>query len=623
VFSFEEHKDDPSWKPFPAQNRVVFYSGCECLFLTPNYSKMNFLRNFLAALLALFVFSFLIFLLFMGVVAALSSDQKEAIKENSVLHLKLDGRIQELQEEDPLSGLPLPGREAERIGLLQLKQSIAHAKSDAKIKGIVIEAGSVQGGFATIEEIRESLLDFRKSGKWVVAYNEVFSEGAYYLASAADKIYIHPEGEVEFNGLTFEAAFFKRLLDKLEIKPQVFRVGEFKSAVEPFLLEQMSPESELQLSELANGMNQFMIGRISEARKIPVEKLKEISDNMLVRNARTAKEFGLVDELFYDDQYQDDLRQRIGLGVDDEINFVGFSKYRKTVPAQKYTQNEIAVIVADGTIVPGDGTEDDDVIPGETFVRAIRKARNNKKIKAIVLRINSPGGEFRASDMMWREITEARKQKPVIASMSDYAASGGYYMAMGCDTIVAQPTTITGSIGIFAMMPDMSGFFGNKIGITFDEVKTGNYGEMYTVTRPLTDAEKRFWQKNLEEGYDTFTGKAAQGRGIAKEEILKVAGGRVWTGGQAKGINLVDVEGGFDDAVAIAAAKAGVDDYHLRFYPKPKNFLEEWFSSQEEEATAKALKTELGDLYPYYLQFQKVKTYQGMQARFPFELTIH
>jgi protease IV len=584
---------------------------------------MNFVRNFFAALLALVVFSIMVVFIFGAIVAALGSEQKETIKENSVLQLELDGRIQELQEDDPLENLPLPGRERGKIGLLQLKQSIAHAKSDSHIKGIVIEAGSIQAGFSTIEEIRESLLDFRKSGKWVVAYNEVFSEGAYYLASAADKIYIHPVGEMEFNGLTMEVSFFKRLLDKLEIKPQVFRVGEFKSAVEPFLREDMSPESELQLTELAKSMNEYMLSRISEERKIPAEKLKEISDNMLVRNARSAKELGLVDELFYDDQYQDDLRQRIGLNKDDNISFVKFAKYRKTVPAPKYTENEIAVIVADGTIVPGENNGDDDVIAGETFVKEIRKARNNKKVKAIVLRINSPGGEFRASDMMWREVTEARKQKPVIASMSDYAASGGYYLAMGCDTIVAQPNTITGSIGIFAMMPDMSGFLNNKIGITFDEVRTGNFGELYTVTRPLTEAEKKFWQTNLEEGYATFTGKAAEGRGVPKEDILKVAGGRVWTGAQAMGINLVDVQGGFDDAVKIAAKKAGVEDYHLRFYPKPKNFFEEWFSQQQETAASETMKAELGELYPYYLQFQQLKTYQGMQARFPFEIEIH
>ena len=584
---------------------------------------MNFFRSFIAAFLALVAFSFLGVFFFIIILSALGSEKKETISAKSVLQIKLDGRIQELQADDPLEGIPLPGVESGKIGVLQLKQSIAHAKNDSNIEGIVLEAGSVMAGFSTIEEIRTSLIDFRKSGKWVVAYNEVYSEGAYYLASAADKVYIHPEGELEFNGLAIEVSFFKRLLDKLEIKPQVFRVGEFKSAVEPFLLEKMSPESELQLSEMANAMNQHMLSRISEQRKIPFEKLREISDNMLVRNARTAKELGLVDELFYDDQYQDDIRQRIGIKTKDKISFVKYGKYRKTVPAQKLTDSEIAVIVADGNIVPGESEGDGDVIAGETFVEEIRKAREKEKVKAIVIRINSPGGEFRASDMMWREITQAAKEKPVIASMSDYAASGGYYMAMGCDTIVAQPNTITGSIGIFSMIPDMSGFLGNKLGVTFDEVKTGKFGEIYTVTRPLTDAEKNFLQRNLEDGYHTFTSKAAEGRGIPREEILKIAGGRVWTGGQAKERRLVDVEGGFDDAVKIAASKAGVDNYHLRFYPKPKSFFEEWFSQQSAEAKSDAMKSELGELYPYYLQFQNIRTYQGMQARFPFEITIH
>jgi protease IV len=584
---------------------------------------MNFFKSFFAALLALVVFCGLMLFALIGLIAVVGSEEKVLVHENSVLHLDLDDRIKELQEDNPLEGLPIPGNKSGAIGLLQLKQSIAHAKNDEKIKGILLEASSLQAGFSTVEEIRESLIDFRKSGKWVIAYNQVYSEGAYYLATAADKIYIHPQGEVEFNGLSLTVSFFKRLLDKLEIKPQVFRVGEFKSAVEPFLLEQMSPASELQLSELANSMNSFMLQGISAQRNIPVEKLEEISDNMLVKNAGTAKELGLIDDLFYDDQLQDEIRNRLNIGGNENISYIKFNKYRKSVPQQKSTPNEIAVIVADGTIVPGEDNGDDDVIAGETFVKAIRKARNNDKVKAIVLRINSPGGEFRASDMMWREVILARKQKPVIASMGDYAASGGYYMAMGCDTIVAQPNTITGSIGIFAMIPDMSGFFGNWLGITFDDVKTGNFGDLYTVTRPLNEAEKSFVQRNIEEGYDTFTGKAAEGRGISKEEILKIAGGRVWTGSQALDNKLVDVKGGFDDAVKIAAGKAGVDDYHVRYYPQPKNFLEEWLSQREEEATADAMKTELGDLYPLYLQFRHVKTYQGVQARFPFEITIN
>ncbi len=584
---------------------------------------MNFWKSFLAAFVALIVFSFVAFIFLIGIIGGLAAEEEVAVAENSVLHLKLDAQITELQAENPLAGLPFSG-EAPKIGLLQLKDAIRHAKDDASIKGICLEVSYPIAGFSSIEEIRQSLLDFRKSGKWVVAYDEVMSEGAYYLASAADKVYLNPEGEIEFNGLTIEISFFKRLFDKLEIKPQIFRVGEFKSAVEPFILEKMSPENRLQLTELANSIYGFTLQRISEARNIPVEKLKEISDKMLVHSAAEAKQYGLVDELYYKDQLTEELKGRLSLSKSDDIKFIKYSKYRKTYSNYKSSKNEIAVIVADGTIMPGKANDQQQVIGADTFVEEIRKAREDDDIKAIVLRVNSPGGEFRASDMMWREIQLAKKAKPIIASMGDYAASGGYYLAMGCDTIVAQPHTITGSIGIFGMMFDMSGFLGNKIGITFDEVRTGEFGEMYTVSRPLTEAEKNFWQKNLNDHYDTFTGKAAEGRGIAVEEIKKVASGRVWSGAQAQERKLVDALGGFDDAVKIAAQSAGVaDDYKVRFYPEQKPFLENLITQLEENAKADAIKSELGESYIWYQQLNKIKTYQGTQARLPFEIQLH
>jgi protease-4 len=540
-----------------------------------------------------------------------------------VLHLKLDAQITELQVDNPLAGLPFSS-EVPKIGLLQLKDAIKHAKDDANIKGIYLEVSYPMAGFSSIEEIRQSLLDFRKSGKWVVAYDEVMSEGGYYLASAADKVYLNPEGEIEFNGLTIEISFFKRLFDKLEIKPQIFRVGEFKSAVEPFILEKMSPENRLQLTELANSIYGFTLQRISEARNIPVEKLKEISDKMLVHSAAQAKQYGLVDELYYKDQLTEELKGRLSLSKSDDIKFIKYSKYRKAYSNYKSSKNEIAVIVADGTIMPGKASDQQQVIGADTFVEEIRKAREDDDIKAIVLRVNSPGGEFRASDMMWREIQLAKKAKPIIASMGDYAASGGYYLAMGCDTIVAQPHTITGSIGIFGMMFDMSGFLGNKIGITFDEVRTGEFGEMYTVSRPLTEAEKNFWQKNLNDHYDTFTGKAAEGRGIPVEEIKKVASGRVWSGAQAQERKLVDALGGFDDAVKIAAQSAGIaDDYKVRFYPEQRPFLENLITQLEENAKTDAIKSELGESYIWYQQLNKIKMYQGTQARLPFEIQLH
>jgi protease-4 len=582
-----------------------------------------FFSSCLGALTAMILFFVLVVIFFSVLIGGMSSEQEVIVADNSVLHLKLDAEISELQPDDPFAGLPFIGSEIPKIGLLQLKQAIEKAKTDDKIKGIYLDVSYPMTGFSTLEEIRESLIDFRKSGKWVVAYNEVMSEGAYYLATAADKIYLNPEGEIEFNGLTAEIGFFKKMFDKLEIKPQVFRVGEFKSAVEPFLLEKMSPENRLQLTELVNSIYGHVLTRVSEARNIPREKLKEISDKMLIRNAATALEMKLVDSLFYKDQFDQNLRSRLGLKGTETISLVRYGKYRKSYSSYKSSKNEIAVIVAEGAIVPG-SNDQPQVIAADSFVEEIRKAREDKDIKAIVLRVNSPGGEFRSSDMIWRELELAKKSKPVIASMSDYAASGGYYLSMGCDTIVAQPHTITGSIGIFGVMFNLSDFLGNKIGITFDEVKTGEHGEMFTVTRPLTEVEKKFWQTNLEDHYETFTGKAAQGRNVSIDDIKKVASGRVWTGAQAKEHQLVDVLGGFNDAVKIAADKAGISsDYKIRFYPKQKAFFEQLVTQLEEQSRADAVKAELGEFQIWYNQLKKVKTFQGAQARMPFELDIH
>ena len=582
-----------------------------------------FLSSCLGALTAMIVFFFLTIFLVGGIVSGLSEDKKVVVDDNSVLHLELDAQINELQQENPLAGLPLPGADVRKIGLLNLKQAIEHAKDDDKIKGIYLEVSQPMAGFSSLEEIRQSLADFRKSGKWVVSYNETMSEGAYYLSSVADQVFLNPQGEVEFNGLTVTVGFYKKLFDKLQVHPQIFRVGEFKSAVEPFLLEKMSPENRLQLTELANSIYDYMLVKISESRNIEKQRMEEISDQMLVKNAQATVDLGLVDSLLYRDQFLAVMRDRLNVDEDDDIKMVTYNRYRKSFSTYKSSKNEIAVIVAEGTIMPGDGNQNDEVIGADKFVEEIRKARQDDDIKAIVLRVNSPGGEFKASDMMWREIGLASDAKPVIASMSDYAASGGYYLAMGCDTIVAQPHTITGSIGIFGIMFDLSDFFGEKLGITFDDVRTGEFGDTYTVTRPLTQVEKNFIQKNLEEYYEVFTSKAAEGRNVAHEEIQKVASGRVWTGQQALDRKLVDVLGGFDDAVKIAAEKAGVsDDYKVRFYPAPKNFLEELLTNLEENTEAKVMKQELGEMHYWYKHVKRIRQYQGAQARMPFELTF-
>lgn len=586
---------------------------------------MNFFKAFLASCLgSLLAFAILIVLMIFFVSALVSGlsneDTQSVISENSVLHLKLDVPITENEIEDPFEGLPIPGA-VTSIGLLPLKKSIEQAKQDPNIKGIYLDLSVFMSGFGVAREIRQALLDFKSSGKWIIAYSEFYTESAYYVVSAADKVYLNPEGDLEFNGLSVEVSFFKKLFDKLEIKPQIFRVGDFKSAVEPFMLDHMSAENKLQLTELISDINNTMIRDIAQSRRIEVNRLKEISDKMEVTNSVTAQVHSLVDSLMYFDQVQKELRTRLGVTKNSEIKLVKYSKYKKSYSNYSASKNEIAVIVADGDIIPGKAQQG--MIGSDTFAEEIRKARLNDRVKAIVIRINSPGGSALASDVMWREIKLATEVKPVIASMSDYAASGGYYLAMACDTIVSQPTTITGSIGVFSVLFDLSSFLDSKLGITFDEVKTGDVGGL-SVTRPLTAVEKSIWQRRTEDIYDSFTAKAAEGRGMSVNELKKVASGRVWTGVQAKERGLVDVLGNFNDAVAIAADKADVSqDYKLKYYPIQKSFIEEWLLEMEENAATRQLKNQLGEHFKAYEQLKKLKEYQGSQTRLPYEIMIH
>jgi protease-4 len=586
---------------------------------------MNFWKAFFASCLGALVAMVLVVFIIIGLAVASGGGDEVKVKENSILRLDLDAPIIEIEKESPLAFSMLGPSAPRPIGLAQLRQTIEHAKDDPNIKGIYVNVSVPQAGYTVIEEIREALIDFKKGGKWVIVYSEFMTEAAYYLASSADNIYLNPEGELEFNGLTANVSFFKRMFDKLEIKPEVFRVGEFKSAVEPFLYEKMSDENRLQLNEMINSIYDHVLDKVSESRKIPKDQLKEIANKMLVRNANLALEHKLVDSLLYVDQVEDQLRKRVGIGSDAKLSYITYAKYKKSFSTYKSSPNEVAVIVAEGTILPGKADKGDNIVASESFIKELKKAREDDDIKAIVIRINSPGGSFQASDAMWREITLTTKSKPVIASMSDYAASGGYYMAMGCDTIVAQAHTITGSIGIFSVLFDASGFLNNKIGITSEELKTGEIGELITLSRPLSPKEREIWQTRTNEVYEVFTGKAAEGRGVPIDSIKKVASGRVWTGVQAKQRGLVDIIGSFDDAVEIAAKSAKIsDDYKVRFYPQyTPNFVEQVLSQiDDEENGATTLKEEMGSYYHLYQYWNDVKNYQGTQARMPYELQI-
>jgi len=578
---------------------------------------MAFLRNLLATILGLFIFCFLCFIFIIGLAASMGSETKPVISSNSVLNLKLNGIVAEQVAEDPLADL-FPNASVRMISLMDVLNAVEKAKNDNNIQGIYLEHQFVSAGFASLKEIRDALIDFKTSGKFVYSYGEYMSEGDYYLASVADSVFLHPEGLLEFNGLSANVTFWKGLFDKLDIQPEIFRVGQFKSFVEPFQQKQMSDENRLQLTELLSDIYETYIYEVGKSRNLEVAKLKEISDELLIQIPDDAVKYQLIDRMAYQDELLNIIANQIGVANSKDIIMVSETKYLKSTE-DEYSKNKIAVIVAEGDIVMGG---DENSIVGEKFANEIREARESKSIKAIVLRINSPGGSLTASDMIWREIQLTKGVKPIIASMSDVAASGGYYIAMLCDTIVAQPNTITGSIGIFGLMFNLEKFLENKLGITHDVVKTGKYSDVMTVTRKLTPYERASIQRGVDKGYQTFITKAAAGRGVTPAEINKVGGGRVWTGNQALENGLVDVLGSFQDAVELAAASAGVsDDYRVGFYPVKKPFFEEVLSRLGEEARVQVFGgNEI--LAPFAKDINRLKNMQGIQVRMPADITI-
>jgi protease IV len=583
----------------------------------------QFLKYTLATIAGLFLFSFLMFLLLLGIVAAASTEGEVSVEKNSVLELKLDQPIQERGGNDPFEAFGALSGMSNVYGLNEIKASIRHARTNDKIRGIYLNVEVLSAGMATLQEIRDELLAFKKSGKFIVAYNDICSEKAYYLTSVADKLYLHPQGALELNGLSSEVMFFKGTLEKLDIQPYIFKVGEYKSAVEPFILDKMSDPSRRQVTSFLNSLNDFSLQNIARSRGKTFAQLQRVSDSLLVRTADDALKYGLVTNLGYFDEALSYMKKRAGLKEDDKLYMVELKKYKKVAAQEEeeYAKNKIAVIYAEGEIVNGDGGSGN--IGGTRFADEIRKARKDKNVKAIVLRINSPGGSAMASDVIWREVTLAKKVKPVIASMSDVAASGGYYIAMACDTIVAHPNTITGSIGVFGMFANLAPFLHNKFGVTVDRVKTGPYADMPSVTRKLTEVERQIVQAEVERIYQDFTTKAAQGRRMPVAELRQVASGRVWSGTEARERGLVDVFGGLDDAIKLAARRAKVqDNYRLRHLPVQKTFFDELMTGMETRLQTRFLQSELGDAYPYYEKMKQLQKFEGIQARLPYEFVI-
>lgn len=585
---------------------------------------MKFLSNVLAVIVGMLVFWVLAFFIMAGIIAISAGSSEIEVEENSLLHINLNGivLVEHAPEDDmPLPPLPFLGNVA-TVGLNQVIRAIETAKENEDIKGIYLESGLLSAGQSHILEIRNALKSFKESGKFIVAYGEYFSETGYFLCSVADEIYLNPIGDLEFNGFAANPIFLKGLLEKIEVEPVIFRVGEFKSAIEPFILEKMSEENRLQTSVYLEDLNRVLVNEVAESRSLTTETVQEINDNMSVRTSQDAVSLGLIDALWYDDQVKGRLREKLGLEEDDDINRINISGINQTAKEKnRLSRNQIAVIMADGEIVGG---QNPDQISSDLFLKEIRKARKNEDVKAIVLRINSPGGSVVASEVLWRELSEAQKEKPLIASMSNYAASGGYYLAAPADTIVAQPNTITGSIGIFGILFNTKGLLNNKLGITTDVVSTGAYSDFLNPTKDMSEAEKAIMQKKVEEGYDTFIQRVADGRKMSREEVIAIAGGRVWSGEKAKAIGLVDVIGGFDDAVYIAAQKAGLDDdYRVVLYPKQKTLLEQLLSDFGTDVQSTYQRIKLGASYELFQRVEQVKKLEGRMAILPFLLEIN
>jgi protease-4 len=581
----------------------------------------QFFKTFFASLLALIIFSLIGIVLLVSIAASFSDEEQKLTATNSVLVIDIAENFEEQTKSDPFTEI-IRQRKGKSPSLTQLIGLIQNAKKDTAIKGIYIKCAENPNGYASSEEIRTALLDFRKSNKFIIAYGETISQKGYWIANVANQIYTHPQGGLEFSGFSYETLFLKGLLDKLEIKPQVFYAGKFKSATEPFRYAQMSEENKLQTSVWLNALYTSFIQGVSDTRGIEVNVLKEMSNQGKIQSANDALENNLVDGLLYDDQVKKLIAKKIRVSKSEEISFVTINDYLATVALRGSGDGKIAIIYADGDIEMGKGS---DAITSDVYRTLIEEIKNDESIDAVVLRVNSPGGSALASDIIWREIELLKKEKPVVVSMGNYAASGGYYIACGADSILADANTITGSIGVFSVIPNIEGFMKNKIGITFDRVKTSQYADAPSSTRTMNATEQRFMQSGVDSVYHTFTSRVAKGRKKTIEYIDSIAQGRVWIGVDAVKVGLVDKIGNLNDALATAARMAKLKGYSTKSYPESKSFIEELISGYEDNIKTKAIKEEIGEAQWQVLQQVKtVKQIMGKtQARLPIFVVNH
>ena len=585
----------------------------------------QFLKYTLATVVGIIITSVLMTLLFFGILGAVagSAEKTTSLKPNSVYEIKLEGTLIDRSQDDDLSAAlagVLGQDEQQNIGLDDLLSNIKKAKNDPNILGIYLNGGSLEAGIASIKEMRDALVDFKKSGKFIVAYADNYSQRMYYLATVADRILLNPIGMLEFKGLSAQPTFFKGTLDKLGIEMQVVRVGTFKSAVEPFIDTKMSDANRLQVTEFMGSIWKNMLNEISAARHIPTDSLNSYADQMMMFQAtEKALQYKMVDKLLYS-QSVDSMLKTVAkkLPKGDELVYVTHQEMKNLPNNEKYDKNKVAVIYAVGEISDM-GTEG---IIEKDMVKTIDDVAKDSAVKAVVLRVNSPGGSAYSSEQIWHALALLKHKKPLIISMGDYAASGGYYISCIGDQIIAQPTTITGSIGIFGIIPNIEGL-NSKIGISHDVVNTNKMSDAITLNRKFTPAERDLMQNYVNRGYELFVQRCADGRKMTAEQIKNIAEGRVWTGQEAFRIGLVDKLGTLNDAIAIAAKQAKLKSYNVSEYPEKEDFTAKLMKSLGKDVEASFMKAQLGDeQYKLFKQVKDLGKTNGIQARMSYDLNI-
>lgn len=583
----------------------------------------GFLKILFATFIALVLFTLIGVFVLIGIASSAASSDKPFIGSKAVLILDLSVPFKEQFKEDPFAALLNEGEE-ESPSLFQVTQLLKYAQKDSAVKGLYILCADNANGFAASEELRKAVVDFKNSGKFVVAHGEVISQKGYYIGSAANELYCNPQGGVDWSGFSTNLFFLKGMLDKLEIQPQIFYAGKFKSATEPLRETKMTDANKLQTGVWLGDLYTHFLQAAAMSRNQDTAVLRSLAVKGLVQTAHDAKKYGLVDDLKYDDQIKASISKKLRQDIKTKINFVSLSDYAQAADYASDGSDKIALVFANGDIVSGQG--DDEMIGSDSYKNILRKIRLDKSIKAVVFRINSGGGSSLASEVIWREVSLIRKEKPVVVSMGDVAASGGYYIACNADSVFANANTITGSIGVFSVVPNMQSFFKNKIGVTFDGVKTAPYADMGDVSKPLNDNEKRYFQSAVDSIYATFLARVADGRKLGIAAVDSIAQGRVWTGTSAKKIGLTDRVGGLQDAIDCAARMADIkkSDIKLREYPEKKSFIEQLMGGYKKSVSTQLIKEQIDPAVLQVLgELKQVKQMVGVpQARIPFMVNI-